>query len=168
MLIPVFMTLVFVRLSMDAHKSRGRIKLLEADESYRERLAEVVGKMEKRIEDVVVDYMDDPGASVSRNAEPSSATMSPGSTATLTATVTTGSGKEVATTVATAQMHGLTALQQRMVKALNALPKLEKQLAFIDIVHNSHAVIIARDVKRFEHHSRGHGVLRHLADHLLL
>jgi hypothetical protein len=169
-LLPVVISLVLVRFSMDARKSRGRIKILESDESYSERLIEIVGRMEKRIEGMVVDYMDEPGGNVSRSEEPAAHARAPGSSTTLTATLTAtapGVGKEVQAVVK-AQTGGISDLQRRMVKHLDALPNLERKLAFIDMVFNSHAVIVARDVKRFQFHTRGHGVLRHLADHMLL
>lgn len=155
---------------MDSRKSRGRIQVLESDETYSERLTEIIGRMEKRIEGMVVDYMDEPGDDVSRSLEPAAHAQAPGSSTTLTATLTAtapGSGKEVQAVV-TAKTEGMSDLQRRMVKHLDALPNLERKLAFIDMVYNSHAVIVARDVKRFQFHGRGHGVLRHLADHMVL
>lgn len=172
-LIPTIMTIAFVRLSLESRKSRSRIKALENHDSYRERLVQVVGQMEKRVEDVVVEYMDDPAESVPRNAEPSAsghnANATPGSSSTLAEGAPGQDGsKHALATVAVAQTVGISALQRRMAKSLNTLPNLEKRLVFIDLVLNSHAVIIARDVKRFKHHRRGHGVLEHLADNLVL
>ena len=144
--------------------------LLESDQSYRERLAEVIAQMERRIEGSVEEYIDDAGEAAPSSAEPSAEPVPAGSSATLTATFTAtvpGSGKEMQAVVKT-RAYGISDAQRRMVKNLNALPKLEKKLAFIDKVFNSHAVIISRDVKRFKVHERGHGVLKHLADHLLL
>ncbi|GJE90954.1 putative lipase [Phanerochaete sordida] len=159
-LIPTFMTLAVVRLSLDSRKSRGRIRLLESDESYRERLVNLVGAMEKQIEDAVVEYMDEPVA-VAHCDEPS---VSGGDSAATLAPAAPGGA------VAKAQKKGaeLTPRQRRMAKHLNALPHFEKKLAFIDLVLNSHAIIVARDVKRFAFHARGHGVLTHLADHMVL
>ena len=51
-----------------------------------------------------------------------------------------------------------------MAAVLNALPQLKKELAYIPNVRNSHAIIIARDIKNFEFHKMGEGVLRHWAD----
>lgn len=157
-ILPAFISLALVRLSLDSRKSRGRIRLLERDESYRERLVNLVGQMEKQIEDAVVDYMDDAAPAAHRDEPSTSAdgTAGPG----------TG-GKPAKASVATKGV-GLTPLQRRMAKHLNTLPRFEKKLAFIDLVLNSHAVVVARDVKRFAFHERGHGVLRHLADHMVL
>lgn len=157
LLIPALMSIAFVRLSLESRKSRGRIRLLESDASYRERLVQIVGHVEKRVEDAVVEYMDDPGADVTRAEEPSA-----GSSATL------AEAPQTKGEVVRASVTGISDLQRRMAESLNTLPRLEKQRAFIDLVLNSHAIIIARDVKRFKHHTRGHGVLTHLADHLVL
>ena len=62
----------------------------------------------------------------------------------------------------------ITPAQRRMVAALNALPQLKKERAFITDVRNSHGTIIARDIKNFEFHKIGEGVLRHWADAFIL
>ena len=120
----------------------------------------------------MVEYMDDPAESVPRNAEPSASAIrrnapnTPSSSSTLAEE--TGRGTSQVQTVAVAQTAGLSTLQRKMARNLSSLPNLEKKLAFIDLVLNSHAVIVARDVKRFKYHTRGHGVLEHLADNLVL
>lgn len=58
----------------------------------------------------------------------------------------------------------ITPSQRRMVAALNALPQLKKERAYIPDVRNSHGAIIARDLDNFEFHKIGEGVLRHWAD----
>ncbi|KIP10020.1 hypothetical protein PHLGIDRAFT_281394 [Phlebiopsis gigantea 11061_1 CR5-6] len=159
-LIPMLMSMAVLRLSLDSHKSQKRIRALENHDSYRERLVQIVGQMEKRVEDVVVDYIVDPAEAAPRAAEPSVAGHTP------TTTTLTNAGSA---TAAIAQQGGaVSPLQRKLARWLNGLPQLEKQLAFVDLVFNSHAVIIARDVRRFKHHARGHGVLNHLADHLVL
>ncbi|KLO05609.1 DUF676-domain-containing protein [Schizopora paradoxa] len=62
----------------------------------------------------------------------------------------------------------LSASQANMAASLNALPGLTKHLVFIDPIRNSHATIVARDVKNFEFHKRGWGVLQHWADAFVL
>lgn len=119
--------------------------------------------MEKQIEDAVVEYMDDP-VPVARRDEPSTS----GFSSAMTPTEPPPASGEQAQAIAVAETKGITDRQRRIVKNLNTLPGLEKKLAFIDLVLNSHATIIARDVKTFDFHARGHGVLRHLADHLVL
>lgn len=96
--------------------------------------------MEREVEDIVVDIVDDPSTSV-----PSS------------------NGNQISKIV-----PRLNSAQRRMVAALNALPQLKKERAFIADVSNSHATIIARDVKNFEFHKIGEGVLRHWANAFIL
>ncbi|KAG9028709.1 hypothetical protein FRB95_006151 [Tulasnella sp. JGI-2019a] len=54
--------------------------------------------------------------------------------------------------------------QLRMIQNLNALPTLKKEFVFLDNMRNSHATIVCRDLKRFDFHKRGEGVLRNFAD----
>lgn len=61
----------------------------------------------------------------------------------------------------------LTPLQCKIAASLNMLP-IKKELAYIDNVRNSHAVIVCRDVKRFEGHREGEGILRHWAASFIL
>ncbi|KAI0343271.1 DUF676-domain-containing protein [Trametopsis cervina] len=163
-LIPTFMSLVVVRLSLDARKSRSRIKLLEKDESYRERFAHVVAELEKRVEDAVADYIDDTsGAITSALSDPSSETI-------------VGSqppakdkdNTEHADAIASAKQAQITPSQRKIVTWLNKLPNLKKELVYIHPIMNAHAVIIARDVVRFEHHKQGQAVLRHMADNFVM
>jgi hypothetical protein len=56
----------------------------------------------------------------------------------------------------------LTPLQYQIAVSLNKLP-IKKQLAYIQNVMNSHAIIVCRDVNRFEGHRAGEGVVRHWA-----
>ncbi|KAG8894499.1 hypothetical protein FRB99_001224, partial [Tulasnella sp. 403] len=62
----------------------------------------------------------------------------------------------------------LTPAQERIIVNLNTLPGLKKEFVFLDGVRNSHATIVSRDLKHFDFHKRGEGVLRHLADHFEL
>lgn len=71
----------------------------------------------------------------------------------------TGNGKE--------PKPVLSPVQQAIANSLNKLP-LEKRFAFLDVGHNAHATIVARDVKRFEVHKRGWGIIRHWADSFTL
>lgn len=61
----------------------------------------------------------------------------------------------------------LTPLQRKIALSLNRLP-LKKELVFITGVINSHAVIVCRDVRRYEIHRRGEGVLKHWAGSFVL
>jgi hypothetical protein len=122
---------------MSSNRSRSRIKLLEAeDPSTAQRLVHVFGQLERQVEDIVVDIVDDPSVSI----------PSPGWTKT---------SKET---------PRVTPAQRRMAASLNALVQLKKELVYLPDLRNSHATIIARDVQNFEIHKIGEGVLRHWAD----
>lgn len=197
-LFPVLLSLVTYRLSADSRSSRARIKLLEADESYAQRLAHVLHQMEKSMEDTMAEMIDDPGdtaeaeghidvagesptrhrnilsrkkllkpssASPSTSAQSLSATQTP--IPPTTPPLAYHAPPETETYTPTTSPF-LTEMQVEIVGMLNTLPHLQKELAFIDPVLNSHAVIVSRDVKRFYHHKIGEGVLRHLADHFVL
>ena len=133
------------------------------------------------MEDVVVDFMDGPDAVGGQSAAPAvSSDSSASSGAQLDTTHAQSSSefdleaKQVSRScskrvkVPGKPKANLTDCQKRVAKNLTSLPNLRKKLAFIHPVMNSHAVIIARDVKGFPHHKQGHGVLRHLADSLVL
>lgn len=122
---------------MSSHRSRSRIKLLEAeDPSTAQRLVHIFGHLERQVEDIVVDIVDDPSVSI----------PSPGWTKT---------SKET---------PRVTPAQRRMAASLNALVQLKKELVYLPDMRNSHATIIARDVQNFDFHRIGEGVLRHWAD----
>jgi hypothetical protein len=142
-LIPVVLSLVVFRLSMAARSSRARIKSLERDQSNGHTLIQALAHLEKRVEDAVVDIMEDP----SPINEDSSLGME---------------------SMALPEQPMLTPLQRRIIDSLNKLPNLKKERAFITRVKNSHAVIVCRDVKRFSIHKRGEGIVRHWADHFIL
>lgn len=57
--------------------------------------------------------------------------------------------------------------QRKIVKWLNQLP-IKKELAHFPGVRNSHAMIVSRDVKRFEVHRLGESVIRHWATAFIL
>jgi hypothetical protein len=97
--------------------------------------------LERQVEDIVVDMIDDPSSPV----------PSP-------------NGNQISKKI----VARTTPAQRRMVAALNALPQLKKERAFIADVMNSHGTIIARDIKKYEFHKVGEGVLRHWADAFIL
>jgi hypothetical protein len=138
LLFPGLIGFAVIRLSIASHYSYSRVKLLEAeDASTSQRLVHVFGQLEREVEDIVVDIVDDPN------------TLIPSQESTRTSNKTS---------------PRLTALQRKMAAVLNALPQLKKERAYIPDVRNSHSVIIARDVKNFDFHRIGEGVLRHWAD----
>ena len=128
--------MALVRLSISSRRSRSRIKLLEAeDPSATQRLVHIVGQLEREVEDIVVDIVDNPPVSI---PSPRGKTSN--------------------------ESPRVTPAQRRMAASLNALPQLKKERVYIPDVRNSHATIIARDVQNFEFHKIGEGVLRHWAD----
>ena len=129
---------MLVRVSIASYHSRSRIRLLESeDASATQHLAHVFGQLERQVEDIVVDMVDDSAPSPN--------------------------GNQISNVV-----PRITPAQRRMVAALNALPQLKKERAFIPDVMNAHGTIIARDIKKYEFHKIGEGVLRHWADAFIL
>ncbi|KAH9962370.1 putative serine esterase-domain-containing protein [Russula dissimulans] len=137
-LFPTFIGLVIVRLSIASHHSRSRIKLLESeDTSNTQRLVHIFGQLEREVEDLVVDIVDDPMPITSQDQEKR---------------------------IASKKTPRITPAQRKMVAVLNSLPQLKKERAYLPNLRNSHGVIIARDIKNFDFHKLGEGVLRHWAD----
>ena len=128
---------------MPSRSSRVRIRQLEreAHTAGHQRLADILAELEREVEEVVVDLIDnptgDPSSIYQSSEEPSRAhpIISPNHT--------------------------------KIVKWLNLLP-IKKEIAYFPGVRNSHAVIVCRDVARFEYHRRGEGVLRHWANSFIL
>jgi hypothetical protein len=126
-----------IRLSISSRRSRSRIKLLEAeDPSATQRLVHIFGQLERQVEDIVVDIVDDPPVYIPSLGGAKKSKESP----------------------------RVTPAQRRMAAGLNSLPQLKKERVYIPDVRNSHATIVARDVQNFEFHKIGEGVLRHWAD----
>ncbi|KAG7444914.1 lipid particle protein [Guyanagaster necrorhizus] len=148
-LIPIGVSLVIIRLSLASRSSRARIRLLEKEnESNSERLIHLLSDLERQVEDAVADVIDDPGTtSSSKNILPEK-------------------GKRKTSTSSEPKAM-LSPLQQELVHSLNTLP-IKKELVYLDIGHNSHATIISRDIKRFEIHRLGQGVIKHWADSFVL
>ncbi|KAJ7115950.1 putative serine esterase-domain-containing protein [Mycena epipterygia] len=143
LLIPTVISLIIIRLSLAARSSRARIRLLESDASNTQKLRHVLAQLEKQVEDAVVDLIDDDAG-----GEPLS-------------------DPERALAKCKQEQPVLTPMQRRIAASLNRLP-LKKERAYFPSARNSHAVIICRDVTRFEAHRAGEGVLRHWADSFIL
>lgn len=141
LLIPIFLSLVIYRLSMATRSSRARIQMLEKDAPNGQTLGHALAHFERQIEDAVIDFIEDPGAPNDENS---------------------GIRREKP-----AQHPIIKPLQRKMASKLNKLPLL-KERAFIEGLRNTHATIISRDVKRFEFHRIGEGVIRHWADSLVV
>jgi len=62
LLFPSIITLALIRLSIASHYSRSRVKLLEAEDASTssQRLVHILGQLEREVEDMVVDIVDDP------------------------------------------------------------------------------------------------------------
>ena len=157
-LVPLLLSLIITRLALASRASRARIKLLEKEQSSQERLVHVVGRLEREMEDAMVDMFDSPGLSDAESSQPSLPT-SPAQ-----ADLDAASKRQAKQK----QDLVLSDVQKKIVAWLNALPGLKKELAFIHPVRNAHAVIISRDVKRFPSHKQGEGVIRHWADHFIM
>lgn len=167
-LYPTFLSLAYYRVSKDDRSSRRRVKLLEKDESYTERLVHIIERLERSIEDAAIDAFDSPGGDVPDSSETvlnnANITMASDSGPT-----PAGSPPPELQRSANGKVsEHLSPLQLKIIENLNKLPNMKKELVYIDPVFNSHAVIIARDVKRFKHHEEGWAVLRHLADHFVM
>ncbi|KAJ7252775.1 DUF676-domain-containing protein [Mycena haematopus] len=150
-LIPVFVSLALVRLSLAARSSRARIRLLENDASNTQKLAHILAQLEKQVENAVVDLIDDDAHAGEPVADSESALLDKGR----------HSSKP------RQELPILTPTQRHIAAWLNRLP-LKKERAYFPNVRNSHAVIICRDVKNFEMHRQGESVVRHWADSFIL
>jgi hypothetical protein len=134
----------------------------------------ILREMEKQMGDAVADIIDqDPGrtdsptptaASPLSGIEDIGGTMAPVEETRLCKTQSRRKNKSPAEL----EKPVLTPLQLRLIDNLNRLPGLKKERVWINPVRNSHAIIVCRDVKRFEGHRMGEGVLRHWADHFAL
>ncbi|TFK63409.1 DUF676-domain-containing protein [Pluteus cervinus] len=141
-LIPAFISLALVRFKLATRSSQARIRLLESDEANSDKLVHIFAQLERSVEDTVADYIDEPGP------------------------ISSASNSEAAG--ATSPDHPiLTPLQRRIAANLNKLP-LKKELAFFPNVRNAHAVIVCRDIKRFELHKMGEGVVKHWANSFIM
>ncbi|KAF7356616.1 DUF676-domain-containing protein [Mycena venus] len=151
-LIPVFMSLAIVRLSLAARSSRARIRLLENDASNSQKLAHILAQLEKQVEDAVVELIDDDAHAAAEPIDDPERAL---------ATKGRCSPKHPQ------ELPILTPTQRRIASWLNRLP-LKKERAYFPNALNSHALIICRDVKNFEAHRQGEGIVRHWADSFVL
>ncbi|KAL5512876.1 hypothetical protein ACEPAH_3274 [Sanghuangporus vaninii] len=175
-LFPTFIVFLLVRLSIHARSSRARIKVLEVDETLRENaLVNAFSRLERELGEAVVDAIEDdqgsnmPATAPPRDEKPGLTNGKLSSSCWDTSAKGDGVGKVDGESpkIATGQPL-LTPSQCQMVRSLNALPSMTKHRAYIDPLRNSHATIIARDVKGFPFHKRGWGVLQHWADAFVL
>ncbi|KAJ7760546.1 DUF676-domain-containing protein [Mycena metata] len=150
LLIPIFLSLAIVRVSLAARSSRARIRLLESDASNSQKLAHIIAQLERQMEVAVVDLMENEGgANMQADVE----------------SVVDKRDKPLEGKLEDQPI--LTPIQRRIAASLNRLP-IKKERAFFTNTRNSHAIIICRDVQRFEVHREGAGVVRHWATSLIL
>jgi hypothetical protein len=169
-LFPTFISLALLRLSISSHKSKSRLKTLEADASNKEKLIYIIAKLESEIESAVVDLYEDP------DLAPSSSSPIPIKKPTnfsskelvVESSLDSSSKSKSKSPKPPPSQPLLTPVQLRCIEHLNSIPQLKKERAFFADVRNSHAVIVCRDVKNFKFHFEGEGVLRHWADHFEL
>lgn len=66
LLFPSIITLALIRLSIASHYSRSRVKLLEAEDASTssQRLVHILGQLEREVEEMVVDIVDDPNTPI--------------------------------------------------------------------------------------------------------
>ncbi|TDL21805.1 DUF676-domain-containing protein [Rickenella mellea] len=195
-LVPTFIILATIRISLSARSSRARIRLMEKDESRHTKLVNIFANLERDMETAVAEMIEgrDPQAAIlgadsanvsagpsSRESTPPPSTMSSTTKSAVMESVAEGASVPGSPTNGEGKLCRkkrapkpppsqplLTPRQHAMVLSLNALPRLKKHLVFIHPVRNAHAPIVCRDVKRFPAHTRGEGVVRHWADHFEL
>jgi sulfur carrier protein ThiS len=140
-LIPLFISIAIFRFSLASRASRVRIKQLEQEAltAGQEKLVDILAELEIEMEEAaVVDLVDN-------NPIPSSYQSK-------------GSSRV---------QPILSPNHKKIVNWLNLLP-IKKNLAYFPGIRNSHAVIVCRDVERFEFHKQGEGVIRHWANSFIL
>ncbi|KAF8159499.1 lipid particle protein [Crassisporium funariophilum] len=139
-LIPMVIGLALLRFTLATRSSRARIKQLEKDShtSNQQKLADILAELEREMEEAVVDLIDNPNPSPLYQSEESR------------------------------KAHPIiTPNHKKIAGWLNQIP-IKKEIAYFPAVRNSHAMIICRDVKRFEMHRLGEGVVRHWANSFIL
>jgi hypothetical protein len=139
LLIPIFISMALLRLTIASRSSRARIRLLEqeAHNGNQKALVGLMAELEREMEEAVVDLIDNPDPSPIYQSE------------------------------ASKEHPIITPNHRKIANWLNALP-IKKELAYFPAVRNAHAMIISRDVKRFEIHRLGEPVLRHWATSFIL
>jgi hypothetical protein len=188
--IPLALSAAFIKVSLDSNNSRKRLRLLEKSEGVEDRLANVLKRLDKGMENAVAELMQETEGRQLEDAtivihedrtvelvprekgeKKKCKTKKNGSSESIVGVPSTSAGLADAISIKDASKQKgkefLSPTQLSIIETLNTLP-FEKFPAHFPGVFNSHAVIISRDVKRFPFHVRGHGVLRHWADHFIL
>ena len=139
--IPAFISIVILRLSLASRSSRIRIKQLEeeAHSTGQQKLADTLAELEREMEEAVVDLIDDPSSKY-QPSQPSTSNH---------------------------RQPIISPNHKKIVNWLNLLP-IKKEIAYFPEVRNSHPIIVCRDVEHSESHRKGEGVLRHWANSFIL
>ncbi|KAH9962616.1 DUF676-domain-containing protein [Russula dissimulans] len=138
-LYPTFIGILMVRFSIASRHSRSRIKLLESENAAStRRLVHIFGQSECQVEHIRA--IADTGESAISDPSQERKTISE-------------------------KIPRITDSQRKMVAALNSLPQLKKERAYILESRNSHAAIVMRNG---ESNKIGEGVLRHWADAFIM
>ncbi|KAL5512229.1 hypothetical protein ACEPAG_3514 [Sanghuangporus baumii] len=156
LLAPAFIGAAVIRLGISARKSRVRIRALEKDVSFTEALWHSIEVLQNDMQ--------------TRDVQPSGLTANVDiqqSEAVSTGTVLEETASS-AKTDSRKHLPGFNDKQIAMSRSLNDLPNLRKFLVWIHPIRNSHAHIVCRDIKTIPSQKIGEGVLRHVADHLLI
>jgi len=147
--------------------------MLESDKSDNNPLMHIVAKLEADLETGIMDMYDEADASRTPQGTPESSDditkelqAQPAARGVCKSSSDKDKDKEKARKAAFEPL--LTPMQRRCIENLNKIPQLKKERAFFKNVRNTHAMIVCRDVKRFQFHEEGEGVLRHWADHFVL
>jgi hypothetical protein len=168
-IIPLFITAALIRLSLASRSSRARIKLLEKGDQ--DKLIHVLQSWEKQLADTVVELVDDPedsGLTPNASSPASEAGSRPATPPIKPKPKTRARGLSITAQETKPQHPYLTPLQLQLIENLNTLPNLQKEIAFIHPIVNSHGAIVSRDVKRFKAHLLGQGVIKHWANAFIL
>ncbi|VDB94196.1 unnamed protein product [Peniophora sp. CBMAI 1063] len=159
-LIPSFIGFAIARLALSAKWSRARLRLLEKTDAPR--LLSIVAELEREIEGFVNDATEIANQpSTPPTPSGTSDYPHPGPTDTEAHILVNDQGKLPGA-------PDFSPAQLRAHKHLNALPQLKKELVWIPEIRNTHAAVVARDVKNFPFHKIGQGVLRHWADSFIV
>jgi hypothetical protein len=157
---PVLMASVIIHLSRQSRASKERIRLLTEGVGA-ENLSSMIRSVEKTLDDVIADLVDEasPTSSDAPEELEAESSVSPSAKRSPLLPLTPPTSK-----------HGkkhkptLTPSQIRMINSLNSLDFLHKEVAFISDTRFAHAVLIHRDPKRFPIREEGMGAIRHWAD----
>ena len=163
---PVFVSVVFYRISKSSKLSRARVKTLEGSESYKQRLIHIFSDLENRAENAMLDVAHDVaeiGVNTTVSQDEQSAMMA-NNKFNATEDANGAANAEPPIMSQAGDKSLLTEEQQKMVRSLNTIPNMKKYRAFFVEVRNSHAIIISRDARQFEIHEKGFEILKHWAE----